>query len=77
MRGVMTTVVASIFLTSCSNYDPVAASDCDKVVRHTQKVLGDFAPSYADGMKECKAASDSERGCAMAATKKGQIARCM
>lgn len=71
-----TTLMAALLLVGCNNYDPVAASECDKVVSHTLKVLGNFAPSYGDAMKDCKAATDSERGCAMAATKKGKIAQC-
>ena len=74
---VITIATAVLFLPSCTDYEPVAASDCDKVVQHAQQVLGNFAPSYADGMKDCKAASDSERGCVLAATKKGQLAQCM
>ncbi len=64
-------------VTGCTQHDPVAASDCDKVVKHAQKVLGDMAPSSQELMASCKQASDSERGCVMAATKKGQLAQCM
>ena len=69
--------VAALVLQGCSNYDPVPASDCDKVVSHAQEVLGSFAPAYGEMLKDCKAATDSERGCIMAATKTGQIAQCM
>jgi len=77
MVRVIGLIVALLVLQACSNYDPVPAGDCGKVVEHARQVLGDFAPSYADMMKDCKAASDSERGCVMAATKKGQVAQCM
>ena len=65
-----------LLLQGCNSYEPVAVSECGKVVAHASKVLGNFAPSHSDLMKECKKASDSERGCIMAATKKGQIAQC-
>ncbi len=70
------TLLGVVALTSCSSYDPVPASECGKVVAHSKKILGDMAPSYQDMMKECKAASDNERGCAMAAEKPGQLMKC-
>lgn len=69
--------IAVLLLQGCDNYEPVAASNCSNVVQHAQKILGDFAPSRANMMKDCKEASDNERGCVMAATKKGQVAQCM
>ncbi|MEE8057631.1 MAG: hypothetical protein V3T17_07340 [Pseudomonadales bacterium] len=69
--------VGVLFIQGCSDYDPVPASQCTDVVQHAQKVLGDFAPDYAKMMTDCKQASDTERGCVMAATKKGQVAQCM
>jgi len=66
-----------IFIQSCSSYDPVSVKDCKKVVMHAQKILGDFAPKRSEMMADCKKATDSERGCVMAATKKGQVAQCM
>ncbi|WP_407332842.1 hypothetical protein [Enterovibrio sp. 27052020O] len=64
-------------LTACSDYDPVPESQCSNVVSHAQKVLGAMAPSAGELMGQCKSASDSERGCVMAATKKGQLAQCL
>ena len=64
-------------VTGCTQYEPVAASKCDQVVKHARKVLGDLAPSSQELMANCKQASDAERGCVMAATKKGQLAQCM
>lgn len=74
---IMTLLIAPLVITACTDYDPVPASDCSNVVQHAQEVLGNFAPSYNDLMTDCKSASDSERGCVMAATKKGQLAQCM
>ncbi|PCJ46745.1 MAG: hypothetical protein COA99_02090 [Moraxellaceae bacterium] len=68
--------VCVMSLQACSRYDPVPASDCNKVVSHAQKVLGSMAPSRSEMMTDCKKASDNDRGCIMAATKKGQIAQC-
>ena len=70
-------LVFAFIIQACNSYDPVPKSKCGKVVKHAQKVLGKFAPKYSDMMKDCKAASDSERGCIMAATKAGQVAQCM
>ena len=68
---------AVVVLPACTDYEPIPVSECEMVVAHAQKVLGNFAPSYADMLKDCKAATDSERGCVIAATKKGQVAQCM
>ncbi|PCK07553.1 MAG: hypothetical protein COA42_13700 [Alteromonadaceae bacterium] len=68
--------VGVLLISSCSNYDPVPVSKCAEVVSHAAKVLGDFAPSHSEMMEECKKATDKERGCVMAATKKGKIAQC-
>jgi len=63
-------------ITGCSSYEPVSKSKCKSVVNHAKKILADFAPSHADMLEDCNSASDSERGCIMAATKKGHIAQC-
>lgn len=77
-RIAITTLVLGIsFISGCSNYEPVAASECGKVVKHAQKVLGSMAPSRSDMMADCKKASDNERGCVMASDKKGALAQCM
>lgn len=71
------TVIIFLLLSACSNYDPVPVEKCGDVVKHAKKVLGNMAPDSASMMSDCKAASDSERGCVMAATKKGAVAQCM
>ena len=63
-------------LTGCTSYDPVSVKDCGKVVTHTKKLLKDHAPPRAEMMKSCKASTDEERGCAMAATKAAQLMQC-
>ena len=56
---------------------PVAVSECDKVVKHIRGVLKDKAPSTSELTKQCKAATDEQRGCAMAADKPMKILQCM
>ena len=70
-------VVGVLVIQGCSHYEPVSVSECNKVVAHATKVLGSFAPSQSEMMADCKKATDNERGCIMASTKKGQIAQCM
>lgn len=70
-------IVTILMLSGCTNYEPVAAAKCPEVVKHAKKVLGSMAPDGKTMMADCKAASDSERGCVMAATKKGALAQCM
>ena len=66
----------TMMIQGCSSYEPVPVAKCKTVVKHAQKVLGSMSPSYKELMTSCKKASDSERGCIMAATKKGHIAQC-
>jgi hypothetical protein len=68
--------ITTVALVACSSYEPVPASECKKVVSHSKKILGSMAPSYKEMMKECEAASDTDRGCAMAAEKPGQLMKC-
>ncbi|MEC4728442.1 hypothetical protein HWQ46_23225 [Shewanella sp. D64] len=70
-------IVSILMLSGCTDYEPVAAGKCSEVVKHAKKVLGSLAPDGKTMMADCKAASDSERGCVMAATKKGALAQCM
>lgn len=74
---VLTLAASAILLSACSNYDPVPVEKCNEVVKHARKVLGSMAPDSRTMMADCKAASDSERGCVMAASKKGALAQCM
>ena len=76
LRYIIVLVLGIVFIQGCSRYDPVPVSDCKKVVRHAQKVLGDLAPSKKEMMADCKKASDNDRGCIMASSKKGQVAQC-
>ncbi|ABV37841.1 hypothetical protein Ssed_3237 [Shewanella sediminis HAW-EB3] len=73
----LTLATFTALLSACSNYDPVPVEKCNEVVKHARKVLGSMAPDSRTMMADCKAASDSERGCVMAASKKGAIAQCM
>jgi hypothetical protein len=73
----LTLCCTALFLQSCTNYEPVAISECKVVVKHAQKLLGDLAPRRSQLMTDCKKATDKERGCVMAATTGGQAARCL
>lgn len=65
------------FLSGCGkSYDPVALSRCGEVVSHARKLLGTRADSYSESMKQCKGASDGERGCAMVADSAADLMRC-
>ena len=71
------TIILFLMLSACTNYDPVPVGKCSEVVKHAKKVLGSMSPDHKSLMADCKAATDSERGCVMAATKKGKLAQCM
>ncbi|PCJ15628.1 MAG: hypothetical protein COB04_12930 [Gammaproteobacteria bacterium] len=77
MGVIIALFVTFSFLQGCSSHDPVAVSECPKVVKHAQKILGAMAPKRSQMVDDCKKASDSDRGCIMAATTKGQVAQCM
>ncbi|MCJ8319070.1 MAG: hypothetical protein MJK12_05525 [Colwellia sp.] len=76
LRGITGLFVSVLVMQGCSNYEPVPVSECNKVVAHAAKVLGNFAPSHSEMMADCKKSTDNDRGCIMASTKKGQIAQC-
>ncbi|WP_199609923.1 hypothetical protein [Flocculibacter collagenilyticus] len=67
----------SVSLSGCSTAEPVAKERCDEVVKHSKKILGDNAPSNSELLKQCKAATDEQRGCAMAADKPMKLLKCM
>jgi len=77
IKSISVLIFSVLLLTACPSYEPVAVDKCPQVVKHAKQVLGSMAPDAATMMKDCKAATDSERGCVLAATKKGTIARCM
>jgi len=65
-----------VVLSACTNYEPVSVKQCSKVVKHASKVLGSLAPSRTKLLSSCKKASDTQRGCFMAATTAGQLSQC-
>lgn len=69
-------IAALLTLSACSKYEPVPADQCSKVVSKARKVMGSSADSKADMMKQCKEATDQERGCANEATTKADLMRC-
>ena len=72
----LTVVVALSAITACGGAEPLPQSDCDKIVTHVKKVLGKFAPAHGEMVKQCQAASDEARGCAMAAQKPMALSQC-
>lgn len=69
-------LVTFAVLTGCGA-PPVPVSECDKVVKHIRSVLKDKAPSISEMRNQCKAATDDQRGCAMAADKPMKVLNCM
>lgn len=69
-------VVAFSGLAACSGPTPLPQSDCDKIVTHVTKVLGKYAPANSEMNKQCKAATDEARGCAMLAQKPMALSQC-
>jgi len=65
-----------ILLPACTSYEPVSVKKCGSVVKHATKVLGSLAPSRSKLLTRCKKASDTQRGCFMAATTAGQLSQC-
>jgi len=65
-----------ILLPACTSYEPVSVKQCGKVVKHATKVLGALAPSRSKLLASCKKASDTQRGCFMAATIAGELSQC-
>ena len=74
---IISIISGALLLQGCSSYDPVPTSQCKKVVKHAKKVLRKMAPKHSKMTADCKKASDSERGCIMAATKAGAMAQCL
>ena len=73
---ILPTTLVFTLLSACSKPAPVPKSQCNEVVSHVQKILGDNAPSSYDMLKQCQAADDDARGCVMAADKPMKILKC-
>jgi len=70
------TSVALVSLSGCGA-PPVPVSECGNVVKHIRQVLKDKAPSSSEMNKQCKAATDEQRGCVVAADKPMKLLQCM
>jgi len=76
LKYLVTLTLSTLALTACSQAEMVSVSECDKVVSHAKSILKENAPSKADMLKQCKAASDEARGCVMAADKPMKLLKC-
>lgn len=63
--------------TGCGpSYEPVPATQCSELAKHSKKLLGARAETRKVMMKKCRAATDELRGCAMAADSAADLLRC-
>ncbi|WDE13415.1 hypothetical protein [Thalassomonas haliotis] len=69
-------ILCPCLLLGCSKHEPVAVGQCDKVVAHAKKILGNKGPSTTEMNKQCKAATDDARGCVLAADKPMKLLKC-
>ena len=69
-------VITLVGTSGCTNYEPVKASKCGEIVKHTSKILGKLAKPQATMLKECKSFTDEQRGCAMQATIVADLVKC-
>jgi hypothetical protein len=77
-RSILFTVLMAVCcVTACGpKHDPLPVKKCGLVGTHARKLLGSRADSRVKMMKECKAANDEDRGCAMAADSAADLLRC-
>ena len=54
---------ASLLLSACTNHHPVPSTECPKLVKQSQKILGQLARPTNEMMAECKKLTDEQRGC--------------
>lgn len=66
-----------IFTAGCSDsYDPVPSSKCSMVVKHSTDILKKLAKPKEEMIKECRKATDEQRGCVMQAKIVADLAKC-
>ncbi len=63
-------------LAGCENHDPVAVSECPKLVKHSQGILKALARPTPEMMAECKKMSDEQRGCVKNANIVHDLVKC-
>ena len=69
-------MLAIVSISGCTNYEPVKASKCGEIVKHSSKILGKLAKPQATMLKECRSFTDEQRGCAMQATIVADLVKC-
>ena len=65
-----------IMTMACTDHDSVPLGECNTVVEHAQKVLGDLSPSYEDLRKSCEDTSGDKRGCILNADTIKEMRKC-
>ena len=74
--GVALLSIQLFAVAGCSKHTPVPVTQCNAVVTHASRVLGDDAGSSSQLMKDCREATDQQRGCALAAKSAISLMRC-
>ncbi len=67
----------ALLLTACSdNYQPLPATQCGEIVKHSTKILGKFAKPKNEMLRQCQNATDVQRGCVMQASIVSDLTKC-
>ena len=76
VRTLTVCLLSSAVLAGCSNYEPVAVSECPKLVKHSQGILKKLSKPTPEMMAECKKMTDEQRGCIKVAGIVHDLAQC-
>ncbi len=76
IKHILPVCVLSVLLAGCTDYAPVAASKCPKLVSHSQNILKKLARPTPEMMRECKKLTDEQRGCIQEATIVHDLVQC-
>lgn len=69
--------LAGLFvLSGCENHEPVAVSECPKLVKHSQGILKALARPTSEMIAECKKMTDEQRGCVKNANIVHDLVKC-
>ena len=68
IKPVLSLCVVVIAISGCENHDPLPASECPAIVKHSQSILKKLSKPTPDMMKACREMTDEQRGCVKNAT---------